>query len=50
MNIRLEKMKEKEEFERRKRTAEKKLREWMEKKREEVNYMSSASMLAHVLK
>ncbi|XP_048804224.1 coiled-coil domain-containing protein 34 isoform X1 [Lagopus muta] len=35
MNIRLEKMKEKEEYERRKRTAEKKLREWMEKKREE---------------
>eukprot|EP00076_Gallus_gallus_P007208 XP_003641332.1 coiled-coil domain-containing protein 34 [Gallus gallus] len=35
MYIQLEKMKQKEEFERRKRTAEKKLREWMQKKREE---------------
>ncbi|XP_072193920.1 coiled-coil domain-containing protein 34 isoform X2 [Excalfactoria chinensis] len=35
MNIQLEKVKQKEEFERRERTAEKKLREWMQKKREE---------------
>ncbi|XP_015718932.1 coiled-coil domain-containing protein 34 isoform X2 [Coturnix japonica] len=35
MNIQLEKVKQEEEFERRKRTAEKKLREWMQKKREE---------------
>jgi len=49
MYIQLEKMKQKEEFERRKRTAEKKLREWMQKKREEVNYTSAASILAHAV-
>lgn len=49
MNIQLEKMKQKEECERRKRLAEEKHKEWMQKKREEVKYSLLARVPAYAM-
>lgn len=49
MNIQLEKMKQKQECEKRRRIAEEKHKEWVRKKREEVNIALAANILAHTM-
>lgn len=49
MNTQLEKMKQKQERERRKRIAEEKHKEWVQRKREEVNIALAADILAHTM-
>lgn len=49
MNTQLEKMKQKQECERRKRIAEEKHKEWVQKKRDEVNIALAANILADIM-
>lgn len=49
MNVQLEKTKQKQECERRKRIAEEKHKEWVLKKREEVNIALATNILAHIM-
>lgn len=49
MNTQLEKMKQNQECERRKRIAEEKHKEWVQKKREEVNIAWAGNILVYAM-